>query len=198
MIKFILNGGSVRKDKEKAKKFFSEILNGVNFQPRILFCFFAQKREYWEKYFSSYSVEFLEFFPKGYAPTFELAFPGKFEEQCRNVDIIFVHGGDDHLLLYWLSKFPLKKIWDGKIVVTSSAGSDAMVKHFWTCDWRECMNGLGILPIKFIPHFRSDFGDSDPRGSIDWDRAYKELETYGESLPICAIEEGDFAVFNID
>ncbi|EKE21485.1 MAG: hypothetical protein ACD_7C00216G0001 [uncultured bacterium] len=57
------------------------------------------------------------------------------------------------------------------------------------------MDGLGILPIKFIPHYKSSYGEDDPRGSIDWESAYKELEGCGnKSLPIHALEEGNFIV----
>ncbi len=85
------------------------------------------------------------------------------------------------------------------MVAGSSAGSDALVKHFWTCDWRKCMDGLGILPVKFLPHFESDYGNNDPRGPIDWHKGYSELEQYGNtSLPIHAPHEGDFVVINLN
>ena len=136
--------------------------------------------------------------PTDVTPTFELALPDSFEEQVKKADAISIQGGDDHLLQYWLKKFSIPKIWEGKIVAASSAGSDALVKNFWTCDWRQCMDGLGILPIKFIPHFKSDYGANDPRGTIDWDKAYKELEECGDkSLPIKALEEGDFIIIEV-
>lgn len=59
------------------------------------------------------------------------------------------------------------------------------------------MDGLGILPIKFLAHYKSDFGASDPRGPIDWEKAYDELSKYGDtSLPIHALEEGYFVIIN--
>jgi hypothetical protein len=57
------------------------------------------------------------------------------------------------------------------------------------------MDGLGILPMKFIAHYKSSYGGNDPRGPIDWDKAYSELSKYGDtSLPIHALEEGHFIV----
>jgi hypothetical protein len=74
-----------------------------------------------------------------------------------------------------------------------------LATHHYTCDWRACASGLGILPIKFIPHYKSSFGDADPRGPIDWDRAYVELEGYGDkSLPIHALKEGEYVVFEVE
>lgn len=124
-----------------------------------------------------------------------MAFPDTFEEQIQHSDIIYIHGGDDHLIIYWLKRFDIPKIWDGKIVATSSASSDALAQCFWTCDWRQNMNGLGILPIKFLPHYNSPYGNDDPRGPINWDKAHEELKVYGDqSLPIYALEEGQYVV----
>ena len=118
-------------------------------------------------------------------PVFEMAMPDKFEEQLQQNDAIYIHGGDDHLMQYWLKQFDIPKIWDGKVVATNSASSHALSKHFWTCDWRQLMDGLGILPIKFLAHYKSEYGEDDPRGPIDWGTALKELESYGDtSLPI--------------
>ena len=63
-----------------------------------------------------------------------MAFPATFEEQIKNSDAVYIHGGDDHLIQYWLRKFNIPKIWDGKVVAASSASSHALSKHFWTCD----------------------------------------------------------------
>jgi hypothetical protein len=55
------------------------------------------------------------------------------------------------------------------------------------------------LPIKFIPHFESDFGSTDPRGPVDWQKAHKDLEEYGDTtLPIYALREGEFKVFEVE
>lgn len=195
MIKYILNSGGLRNWPEKAVKFNREIVKGLGAKPKILFCHFAIARENWEGKFAEYTQRFLESMDKGINPIFELAYPDKFIEQLKNNDAVVIHGGDDNLLLYWLKKFDLPEIWKGKVVAGSSAGSNALAKHFWTCDWRECFDGLGILGIKFIAHYKSDFGSDDSRGPIDWDIANQELEKYGDkSLPIYALEEGDYIV----
>lgn len=195
MTKYILNSGGLKNNPEKANKFNKEIANGLGKSPRILFCYFATPRERWEEKFSEHSRQFSQSMANGVNPKFELAFPDKFIDQIKNSDAIIIHGGDDKLLLYWLKQYNLPEIWEGKIVAGSSAGSNALVKQFWTCDWRLIMDGLGILPVKFIPHYKSSYGQDDPRGAIDWDSAYKELEGYGnKSLPIYALEEGNFVV----
>lgn len=196
MTKYVLNSGGVRHFPDRAKAFYREVVKDLGKRPRILLCLFAHPREDWEEKFVEYANGFAKQMQKGTQPSFELAFPAKFEKQVSNCDVVYITGGDDHLVQYWLNKFNLPKLWKGKVVATSSAGSDALVKHFWTCDWRQCMDGLGILPIKFLPHFQSEYGVSDPRGSINWSKAKKELEKYGDQdLPIYALKEGDFVVF---
>jgi peptidase E len=198
MTKYILNSGGLKNKLEKSQKFFEEILKDSGQNPKILMCFFAQPREDWENKFEEYKNGLLEF-SKEPNPIFELATPDKFAEQVKDADIIYLHGGDDHLLQYWLKQYNLPEMWEGKVVVGSSAGSDALVKSFWTCDWRQCMDGMGLIPIKFIPHYKStEYGKNDPRGSIDWSKAYDEIKEYGDSsLPIYALEEGDYKVFEV-
>lgn len=198
MTKYVLNSGGMANNVPGAKRYIAELVKGLGHRPRVLFCFFAEKREHWEEKFPKYQKGFSEWAPEQVKPTYELAFPDTFEEQIENNDILYIHGGDDHLLLHWLRQFSLPKIWEGKVVGTNSASTDALSEYFWPCDWRECKQGLGILPIKAIPHFNSDFGKDDPRGPIDWDKAKRELAQHGDkSLPIYALEEGEFEVFEL-
>lgn len=195
MTKYIINSGGSKNNPKGAKLSIEETLKGLGEKPNILFCFFAQKREDWEIDFKIKLTGFKEMMPEHINPNFELAFPEKFVEQINKADVIVFSGGDDNLVQYWLKQFDIPNIWDGKVVSVSSASSNALVKFFWTCDWRKCMDGLGILDIKFIPHYKSNYGIDDPRGPVDWDRAYKELEEYGDkNLSIYALKEGEFIV----
>ncbi len=193
--KYVLNSGGLKNQPERAKEFYAEVFKDLGPSPKILMCFFAQKREDWEEKFTNYSKDFHEQANLGSQPEFMMAMPADFEEQLKWCDAVYIYGGDDYLLQYWLKQFDLPKLWRGKTVATNSAGSDALAKYFWPCDWRACMDGLGILPVKFLAHHNSDFGTDDPRGSIDWNEAKKELENYGDkSLPVYALEEGEFVV----
>jgi len=195
MTKYILNSGGSRNNLAKTDKFHKEIVHGLGQSPKILLCFFATDRQLWEEKFADYAERFLASMDENVRPKLELAFPEKFVDQVKNNDIIIIYGGDDRLLLSWLRKYNLPEIWTSKVVAGSSAGSDVLVKQFWTCDYRQIMDGLGIVPIKFIPHYKSTYGQDDPRGPIDWERAYQDLADYGDkSLPIHALEEGEFIV----
>ena len=197
MTKYVLNSGNTSQYPDKQKAFFAEILKGLGAHPKILIVLFSRPREYWEETFQKYESATKNALPKGLEVVFEMAMPDKFALQVENNDVVYVLGGDDYLLRFWFDKFDLPTIWEGKVIAGSSAGSDIMVKNFWTCDWRENMDGLGILPITFIAHYNSSYGASDPyRGPINWQQAKDELKHYGDkTLPIYAVEEGDFIVF---
>jgi hypothetical protein len=195
MTKYVLNSGGIKNAPELKKQFHQELVKGLGNTPKFLLCNFAQGREYWEVKFAGYSNSVIEDMPDGIKPTFELAMPDTFVEQCKRADVIYFHGGDDHLLQFWMKQYDLAKLFKDKVVATNSASSDMLATHHWTCDWRSCADGLGILPIKFIPHYKSSFGDTDPRGPIDWQKSYDDLAAYGDtSLPIHALKEGEYIV----
>jgi hypothetical protein len=195
MTKYVLNSGGVKHQLALKKLFHWELVVTTSDNPKFLLCNFAQGREYWESKFEGYSNAIKEDMPDSVTPSFELAMPATFTSQCNKADIIYFHGGDDHLLQYWMKQFDLADLFKDKVVATTSASSDMLATHYWTCDWRKCADGLGILPIKFIPHYLSSFGDDDPRGPIDWQKAYGELSTFGDtSLSIHALKEGEFIV----
>jgi len=193
MTKYILNSGGIRNNPEGGKKFFAEVIKDLGNNPKVLICLFAYSREHWSNKFNELKNQSL--YPENINPIFDLAFPDEFENQIKNSDVLYMYGGDDHLIQYWLNKFDIPKIWEGKVVATSSCSSQAISKYFWTCDWRENMDGIGVLPIKFISHYQSDFGHDDPRGPIDWGKSYEELKEYKEDLPIYALKEGEFVIF---
>lgn len=199
--RYILNSGASTKYPQKTQKYIEEILRGLNENQivKILVCTFALQRELWESTLQKYAKSFEKYAPENMNMEFTLAAQEAFLEQVKKSDVVIITGGDDEILLYRLEKCDLKSMFDGKVVATSSAGSNILSSSFWACDWRKCMVGAGILPIKFLPHYRSGFGADDPRGPIDWEKASSNLAAYGDtSLPIHALEEGEFVIYEID
>ncbi len=196
MTKYVVNSGGIKHQPQLKKQFHQEIVGGLGSSPKFLLCDFAQGREYWNVKFQGYTNSVREDMPEGITPTFELAMPATFAEQCKRADVIYMHGGDDDLLQYWMKQFDLDDLFNDKVVVGNSAGSDLLATHHWSCDWRECSDGFGFLPIKFIPHYQSHIDEADNRGPVDWQKAYDDLAAYGDTtLPIYALKEGEFAVF---
>lgn len=196
MTKYVLNSGGAKRHHDLKRKFHEEVIAGLNKSPKVILCNFAQGREYWDVKFESYAESIRADMPEDVDPSFELAMPDIFADQCKRADVLYFHGGDNDLLFYWMRKFDYVDLFSGKVVATSSASSCMLAESCWTCDWRTCQDGFGVLPVKFIPHFESDFGNNDPRGPIDWTQAYDELKAHGkQELQILALKEGEYRVF---
>src|SRR5688572_11451 len=104
MTKYVLNSGGLRNNPKKGKEFLAEMVKDLGNNPKMLIVLFAQPREYWEEKFAQYESEMRERTPAGIKLSFELAIPDTFEEQTQKNDIIYVHGGDDHLVQYWFKQ----------------------------------------------------------------------------------------------
>ena len=191
-----MQSGGLKKKHEAAKAYFAELLKGLGTQPKLLWCFFATLPDDCKERFDTYTELFKPFMPPSIKPINTNANIDDFEKQVRESDAIYMHGGKLAPLKAVLKKYNLTELFAGKSVGTNSASSMVLAKHTWSCDERQLEDGLGIFPIKFLAHYKSDYGADDPRGQIDWDAAYRELAEYGDTtLPIYALEEGKFVVF---
>lgn len=114
MTKYVLNSGGLRNNIPGAKRFVAELVQDLGQNPKVLFCFFAQPRELWEEKHAEFQVGFTEWLPLGISAVFDLAFPASFAQQISESDVVYIHGGDDHLVQYWLRQFDLSKIWGGE------------------------------------------------------------------------------------
>ena len=130
MTKYVLNSGGIKNEPTLKKKFHQELIKGLGSNPKFLLCNFAQGREYWEAKFQGYSDAISEDMPENVNPSFELAMPKQFVEQCKQADVVYFHGGDDHLLQYWMKQYELAELFKDKVVATNSANSDILSAHF--------------------------------------------------------------------
>src|SRR3989338_4704837 len=160
--------------------------------PKILLCLFARPENTWAEVFEKESAALRTYLPEKNLDI-QLANSATFAEQVRWADVIYIRGGITDMLIEILQRSPE---WvsdlDGKTLAGSSAGADATATHHYNLDKQAVGSGLGLLPIKVIPHWRSDYGD----GIINWDQAYADLKAYGEELPIIPLAEGQFEVIN--
>lgn len=196
MTKYVMNSGGLKSQPEAAKAYFAELLKDLGKNPKLLWCFFATLPDDCDVRFNKYVELFQPYMPDGVDPLNENAEVDTFEEQVVRADAIYMHGGSIAPLYDILGKYDISKLFAGKSVGTNSASSMVLAQHAWSCDEREPADGLGLFPVKFLAHFKSNYGSDDERGPIDWEAAYKELEEYADSsLPMYALEEGKFIVF---
>jgi len=197
MTKYVIQSGGLKTAPGAAKKYFKELLDSLGNNPKILWCFFATLPDDTAIRFEKYPKLYEKDYPKGMVPVHTNATIDDFEQQVSAADVIYIHGGETEPLYDILKEYNLGNLFANKVVGTNSASSMVLSQSSWSCNHRESEDGLGIFPIKFLAHYNSDYGVGDPRGPIDWQRAYDELASYGDtSLPIYALEEGEFIVQN--
>ncbi len=194
MTKYILLGGAdLSASGSQKASLAEEIKDSLDEQPKILSVPFALPRENWEQYYPTRKEYFGQLFSGNHES--KMAQPQQFEEQIKWANTIWLHGGDETLLSYWLDKYDLKSLFSKKVVVGSSAGAEYLSATFNTPDWREIKKGRGFIDANVITHYGSDYGLDDPRGPVDWVNMKSELEKFDSSIKTYCLSEGDFAVF---
>ena len=189
--KYILVGGYPHKAADGGKAFCEELVKGFEEPVRILECLFARPRDNWEKAFNQDKDFLLHNLPNKKLE-FQLANPERFGEQVVWALTIYIRGGTSEAVLMELQK--QSKGWEkglpGKTLAGSSAGAHAISKYYYGLDDLKIGEGLGLLPLKVIVHYGSDY--NAPR--IDWNKAEVELTSYKEDLPLVKLAEGQFEV----
>ncbi len=192
MTKYILVGGYPHKIADGGKAFAEELVKGFTEPIKLLECLFARPKENWDKVFEQDKEFFQRHLPE---KKIELvrAELDKFIEQVRWADAIYIRGGDaEELLIELLRTYSLQKELKGKTLAGSSAGADAIAKYYYGLDDLKIGGGLGLLHVKVLTHYRSDYNAPN----IDWDKADRELNEYKENLRLLTLEEGRFEVIN--
>ena len=190
MTKFILVGGYVKKAPDGGAAFCDELVRGFEDPVKILVCMFARRREVWEEAFAG-DIDFFRSRLPNKILDIQLAENGRLSEQVQWADVVFFRGGSSHELVDALKA---EGDWmlhtEDKTIAGTSAGADALSKYYFGLDTKEVREGMGLLPVKVIPHFRSDYHGWE----FDWDAALKELAGYREDLLVFALGEGEFRV----
>jgi peptidase E len=190
MTKFILLGGYPQKADDGGKSFYEELVRGFEEPVKVLLCMFARPEDVWQKTFDDDQIIFVQQLP-GKKLEMKMASPNEFKEQLAWADAIYFRGGITKNLLNELEKQEgWKEIVEGKTVAGTSAGANVLGAYYAALDTPVAEKGLGLLPVKVIVHYRSDYNTPN----IDWDKSYQLLQNTGEDLPILALGEGQFKV----
>ncbi len=191
MTKFILVGGYPAHAIDGGKAFCQEVVEGFDQPVRLLDCLFARPRETWEAVLEQDRYFFASNVPDRKI-LLTLAQPEAFVEQVRKADAIYFRGGSTRDLMKLLeTALGWEKELEGKTVAGTSAGVDFLSSSYYCLDNLEIRNGLGILPIKALVHYGSNYNAPH----IDWEKAYQELKESGDpSHEVLTLAEGEFAV----
>ncbi len=147
----------------------------------ILLCPFAKDPERIPAAITKVKDEF-ERVSTGQKLSFVTADPDHFVEQVKDADAIYFHGGTTSKLLEALQRFPkLPSQLVGKTVAGESAGANVIGEYSYSKSADGILEGLGLLPIKVIPHYSDEFAG--------------KLDEVGEDLELVALKEYEFRVF---
>jgi len=192
MSKYILAGGFVHKSPDGGKSFCEAVVGGFSGSVKILDCLFAKPQDKWEVLFAG-DIAFFEKHIPGMQLDFCLADPKRFTEQVAWANAITIRAGSDESLADILGgNTEWEKELSGKTVAGSSAGANIISAYYYHLDVPRVSEGLGILPIKVMCHYKSDYNAPN----VDWAGAYDELKKYGEDLQIIALREGEFQILH--
>lgn len=190
--KYILVGGYPQRASDGGKAFADESVKGFGEPVKILDCLFARPRDNWEKAYNQ-DKEFFQRHLPNKVLDIQLADPAIFLEQVKWANTIYIRGGVSEVVLAELLRqgHGWEKELEGKTLAGSSAGAHVIAKYYYGLDDLKLAEGLGFLPVKVLVHYRSDYNAPN----IDWDKAYIDLQSYKEDLPLFALAEGQFEVF---
>ncbi|HMO78399.1 MAG TPA: Type 1 glutamine amidotransferase-like domain-containing protein [Candidatus Paceibacterota bacterium] len=154
--KFILHGGfNPGQTNEDNSDFYKEILRDAPEGSRILLVPFAKDTH---RIPSATEKVAFEFNKQNKNITVEVADEQNFIQQLKFADIAYFHGGASLKLLEALKKYlNLEDSLCGKIIAGESAGANVWSKFFYSPKADVVSEGLGILPIKMIPHYKKEY-----------------------------------------
>jgi len=176
--KFILHGGFTPKNKnEDLSDFYKEMLKDAPENAKVLIVPFAKDMERVVPASERVREELNE--NKWQKKlNIEVANEEDFIQQIKSSDVIYFQGGTTLKLLVVLKKFTnLEILLHGKIIAGDSAGANVFGKLFFSPSANGVFEGLGILPIKIIPHYKEEYKDVFKDIGTDLESVYlKEYE----------------------
>jgi len=188
MTQYFLHGWYSTRKSEKNKIFFSELLQNFSKEEKtnVLIILFAREKEVWEKKFEEIKNSFLSASPKKDFHFEQANEENKlFIKQIKKSQILFITGGNTHILQNYLEKIPaLKKLLRDKIIAGSSAGWLVFSRYYYEND-NTYNKWLGFIDAKLLCHY-------DKNNNKE---AKKKLEKFWENnIPVYTIKEEEFIV----
>lgn len=181
---FILHGGNPNIKNSKNESFFSEIMKSFDLRLiTVLLVYFAKDGDEYEQMKFEDEDLFRRATPN--FVQFNIALEDILEEQIKESNIIYLHGGDTMKLLEVLKKYPkLKNMLEDKMVVGESAGAYVLSRWFYSKSAKGLHEGLGFVPTATICHYD---GKNEEK--------LKEVLDNDSKLEKLLLKDGEYRVF---
>ena len=190
MTKFVLEGGHSAEHSEYDPALFVEMTREFDSPVRIAECLFSRPEGEQEKAFANRR----EFYAKYIHTPFEvrLAMKDNFLEVLAWANTMYFRGGTTNLLTSAMREFPeWHTMLDGKVIVGSSAGANMLSRYYNGLDEPGVRDGLGILPLKVMVHYRSNYVPG-----FDWEKAEQDMLNTAPELPLIRLRESEFHLWS--
>ena len=165
--KIVLHGGYEKvATNEDNSRFFTEILKGTEGTVRVLVILFARSEDRVDSGYNKVSREFLS---AADVRSIELVAATKdgFLEQIKDSDVIYFCGGETQRLQDSLNEFNgIAELMKGKVVAGESAGANILCAKSWSPSAQSWISGIGLVPVKFVPHFEESKLEVLPIGEL--------------------------------
>lgn len=185
MTRYILHGGTKKVDGVYLRdyEFLREMLKTHEYGINVLLCYFAKDPGRWAQMLEEDKRDFLKI-AGNKELIFHVADEERFAAQLAGADIVYFRGGDGHLIRDKLSLTPdLAKLLVGKTVAASSAGTNILAKYYYDNDYQQIEDGLGVLNIKTICHYKPEMQEVADR-----------LKFYNEDIQMICLPEDEYTV----
>lgn len=192
MSKYILAGGSDMLYEDYGKSLAAFVESKVE-SPTILSCLFSHDADERESKSRDWNVWFGKYFSR--TTRVVNADEEDFYDQVLESDVIYLHGGTTQKLLDNLPDFErVKKVFEGKIVIGSSAGANYLSQICYSPTAGKVLRGSGILPFGVMVHYGiSGFNDLEFTPE-SWIASETNLRESSMNTPILQIPEGTFVI----
>lgn len=162
--------------------------------PRLLNCYFATEKSRWPEKQEQMQEWCDKNFPE--VKDSQIALPDVFFDQISQSDVIYLHGGDTVRLIEALRALGIgRQTFQGKIVIGSSAGANALTTNAWSSLTQKPRKGMGLVNLNVMVHYGAPLVGEIRRTMEDWkkeEQQFREL-VVGEE-PIIHLSEGKFIV----
>jgi len=192
MTKYVLAGGSDRLYPDYGKRLADFVNNEVKF-PRLLGCFFSQSKEERESKRADWEAWYDSYFPT--AKSLLIADEEHFLEQIAESDVVYLHGGETRRLKEALPDAKImRKVFDGKIVVGSSAGANCLTYTSYSPSADSIQKGMGLIDIGVVVHYGASSFNGKEYTVDQWRRAVTGVKSQLGDRPLLLLPEGNFTV----
>lgn len=191
MTTYILHGGGMHEEGESNDRMYDRIVEAVPQDGTILLCYFASEESDRPTLLDRTKNRIgSRIVPKNIQ--FVTTTEETFMADAKTADAIIFRGGSTNRLLATLRSYPdLKEVFEGKLVMGSSAGAYALSAYNYDKSENSTREGLGFVPVRTICHYLSQTKDGVG------EEAVQTMNTTHTELPLITLDDCEWKEYSL-